>query len=42
MFKKTHLCFQEEDVEQTKVELLRLSLARNLAMAIIKEGTVET
>lgn len=33
---------QEEDVEQTKVELLRLSLARNLAMAIVKEGTVET
>ena len=31
--------FQEEDV--TKVELLRLALARNLAMAIVKEGTVE-
>uniref|UniRef100_A0AAQ4RRR2 Nuclear pore complex protein Nup85 n=1 Tax=Gasterosteus aculeatus aculeatus TaxID=481459 RepID=A0AAQ4RRR2_GASAC len=32
---------QDEDIELTKVELLRLSLARNLAMAIIKEGTVE-
>lgn len=28
-------------MELTKVELLRLALARNLAMAIIKEGTVE-
>lgn len=35
------LSFQEEDFEQTKVELLRLALARNLAMAIVKEGTVE-
>uniref|UniRef100_A0A8C7YGS4 Nuclear pore complex protein Nup85 n=1 Tax=Oryzias sinensis TaxID=183150 RepID=A0A8C7YGS4_9TELE len=33
---------QEEDVELTKVELLRLALSRNLAMAIVKEGTVET
>ncbi|MEQ2236481.1 Nucleoporin nup85 [Ilyodon furcidens] len=33
---------QQEDVEQTKVELLRLSLARNLAMAVVKEGTMET
>ncbi|KAF0032623.1 hypothetical protein F2P81_014913 [Scophthalmus maximus] len=33
---------QEEDLELTKVELLRLALARNLAMAIVKEGTVET
>lgn len=33
---------QEEDIEVTKVELLRLALARNLAMAIVKEGTVET
>ncbi|XP_053299142.1 nuclear pore complex protein Nup85 isoform X2 [Pleuronectes platessa] len=33
---------QEEDIELTKVELLRLALARNLAMAIVKEGTVET
>ncbi|XP_015258463.1 PREDICTED: nuclear pore complex protein Nup85 [Cyprinodon variegatus] len=33
---------QEEDVEQTKVELLRLSLARNLSKAIVKEGTVDT
>lgn len=33
---------QEEDVEVTKVELLRLALARNLAQAIVKEGTVET
>lgn len=32
---------QDEDMELTKVELLRLALARNLAMAIIKEGTVE-
>ncbi|CAK6964840.1 nuclear pore complex protein Nup85 [Scomber scombrus] len=32
---------QEEDIEVTKVELLRLALARNLAMAIVKEGTVE-
>lgn len=37
----TLLWFQDEDVELTKVELLRLALARNLAMAIIKEGTVE-
>uniref|UniRef100_A0A665VIU9 Nuclear pore complex protein Nup85 n=1 Tax=Echeneis naucrates TaxID=173247 RepID=A0A665VIU9_ECHNA len=36
------LPFQEEDMEQTKVELLRLALARNLAMAIVKEGTMET
>lgn len=33
---------QEEDMEVTKVELLRLALARNLAMAIVKEGTVES
>lgn len=33
--------FQDEEMELTKVELLRLALARNLAMAIIKEGTVE-
>ncbi|XP_019745339.1 nuclear pore complex protein Nup85 [Hippocampus comes] len=32
---------QEEDLEVTKVELLRLALARNLAMAIVNEGTVE-
>uniref|UniRef100_A0A8D3DGK6 Nuclear pore complex protein Nup85 n=1 Tax=Scophthalmus maximus TaxID=52904 RepID=A0A8D3DGK6_SCOMX len=32
----------DEDLELTKVELLRLALARNLAMAIVKEGTVET
>ncbi|XP_062872524.1 nuclear pore complex protein Nup85 [Trichomycterus rosablanca] len=32
---------QDEDVESTKLELLRLALARNLAMAIVKEGTVE-
>uniref|UniRef100_A0A668VFC3 Nuclear pore complex protein Nup85 n=1 Tax=Oreochromis aureus TaxID=47969 RepID=A0A668VFC3_OREAU len=36
------LSLQEEDVEVTKVELLRLALARNLAQAIVKEGTVET
>ena len=34
------MTFQDEDVEVTKVELLRLALARNLAMAIVKEGTV--
>ncbi|XP_077058242.1 nuclear pore complex protein Nup85 [Siphateles boraxobius] len=33
---------QDEDIESTKMELLRLSLARNLAMAIVKEGTIET
>ncbi|XDV12243.1 hypothetical protein PO909_000953 [Leuciscus waleckii] len=33
---------QDEDIESTKTELLRLSLARNLAMAIVKEGTIET
>lgn len=33
--------FQDEDIETTKIELLRLALARNLAMAIVKEGTVE-
>uniref|UniRef100_A0A3B1K1J9 Nuclear pore complex protein Nup85 n=1 Tax=Astyanax mexicanus TaxID=7994 RepID=A0A3B1K1J9_ASTMX len=33
--------FQDEDIESTKLELLRLALARNLAMAIVKEGTVE-
>ncbi|KAG7325967.1 hypothetical protein KOW79_010892 [Hemibagrus wyckioides] len=32
---------QDDDVECTKLELLRLALARNLAMAIVKEGTVE-
>ncbi|XP_029914044.1 nuclear pore complex protein Nup85 [Myripristis murdjan] len=32
---------QEEDIELTKVELLRLALARNLAKAIVKEGTVD-
>ncbi|TNN69321.1 Nuclear pore complex protein Nup85 [Liparis tanakae] len=32
---------QDDDIEQTKVELLRLALARNLAMAIIKEGTID-
>ncbi|XP_053087338.1 nuclear pore complex protein Nup85-like [Pangasianodon hypophthalmus] len=32
---------QDDDVESTKLELLRLALARNLAMAIVKEGTVE-
>ncbi|KAF7221082.1 nuclear pore complex protein Nup85 [Nothobranchius furzeri] len=33
---------QEEDVEVTKVEMLRLALARNLASAIVKEGTMQT
>uniref|UniRef100_A0A8C1ZVS7 Nuclear pore complex protein Nup85 n=1 Tax=Cyprinus carpio TaxID=7962 RepID=A0A8C1ZVS7_CYPCA len=32
----------DEDIESTKTELLRLALARNLAMAIVKEGTIET
>uniref|UniRef100_A0A3B3QM11 Nuclear pore complex protein Nup85 n=1 Tax=Paramormyrops kingsleyae TaxID=1676925 RepID=A0A3B3QM11_9TELE len=32
---------QEDDIEATKVELLRLALARNLALAIVKEGTIE-
>ncbi|TRY95728.1 hypothetical protein DNTS_022128 [Danionella cerebrum] len=32
---------EEEDMESTRIELLRLALARNLAMAIVKEGTVE-
>ncbi|XP_044529316.1 nuclear pore complex protein Nup85 isoform X2 [Gracilinanus agilis] len=32
---------QEDDVETTKVEMLRLALARNLARAIVKEGTLE-
>uniref|UniRef100_A0A8C6LXB5 Nuclear pore complex protein Nup85 n=1 Tax=Nothobranchius furzeri TaxID=105023 RepID=A0A8C6LXB5_NOTFU len=32
----------EEDVEVTKVEMLRLALARNLASAIVKEGTMQT
>lgn len=36
------LSFQEDDIEVTKVELLRLALARNLASAIVKEGTIET
>ncbi|XP_053494883.1 nuclear pore complex protein Nup85 [Ictalurus furcatus] len=39
-FKLEHLT-QDDDVESTKLELLRLALARNLAMAIVKEGTVE-
>uniref|UniRef100_A0A8C6LX29 Nuclear pore complex protein Nup85 n=1 Tax=Nothobranchius furzeri TaxID=105023 RepID=A0A8C6LX29_NOTFU len=33
---------KEEDVEVTKVEMLRLALARNLASAIVKEGTMQT
>uniref|UniRef100_A0A3P8VZU6 Nuclear pore complex protein Nup85 n=1 Tax=Cynoglossus semilaevis TaxID=244447 RepID=A0A3P8VZU6_CYNSE len=32
----------QDEVEKTKVELLRLAMARNLAIAIVKEGTVET
>uniref|UniRef100_A0A8C6JHG2 Nuclear pore complex protein Nup85 n=1 Tax=Melopsittacus undulatus TaxID=13146 RepID=A0A8C6JHG2_MELUD len=31
----------QDDVETMKVEMLRLALARNLARAIIKEGTLE-
>uniref|UniRef100_A0A7N6AR16 Nuclear pore complex protein Nup85 n=1 Tax=Anabas testudineus TaxID=64144 RepID=A0A7N6AR16_ANATE len=40
--KEVSLEITEEDIELTKVELLRLALARNLAMAIVKEGTVES
>uniref|UniRef100_A0A8D2LBV9 Nuclear pore complex protein Nup85 n=1 Tax=Varanus komodoensis TaxID=61221 RepID=A0A8D2LBV9_VARKO len=32
---------QDDDAETMKVEMLRLALARNLARAIVKEGTVE-
>ncbi|XP_036409393.1 nuclear pore complex protein Nup85 isoform X2 [Megalops cyprinoides] len=32
---------KDEDIEGTKIELLRLALARNLALAIVKEGTVD-
>ncbi|KAI4533909.1 hypothetical protein MG293_016928 [Ovis ammon polii] len=32
---------QEDDIETTKVEILRLALARNLARSIIKEGSLE-
>lgn len=38
---KTDQSMQDEDTETTKEELLRLALARNLARAIVKEGTVE-
>ncbi|XP_054449086.1 nuclear pore complex protein Nup85 isoform X1 [Pteronotus mesoamericanus] len=31
----------DDDIETTKVEMLRLSLARNLARAIVKEGSLE-
>lgn len=31
---------QDNSIENTKVEMLRLALARNLARAIVKEGTV--
>ncbi|GAB5581306.1 nuclear pore complex protein Nup85 isoform X4 [Prionailurus iriomotensis] len=31
----------QEDIENTKLEMLRLALARNLARAIIKEGSLE-
>ncbi|KAM9745787.1 nuclear pore complex protein Nup85 isoform 1-T1 [Menidia menidia] len=33
---------EDDDVELTNVELLRLALARNLATAIVKEGTVDS
>lgn len=33
---------QDDNHETAKVEMLRLALARNLARAIVKEGTVET
>lgn len=32
---------QDDDTETIKVEMLRLALARNLARAIVKEGTLE-
>ncbi|XP_046531860.1 nuclear pore complex protein Nup85 isoform X2 [Equus quagga] len=32
---------QDDDIETTKVEMLRLALARNLARAVIKEGSLE-
>ncbi|XP_057630542.1 nuclear pore complex protein Nup85 [Chionomys nivalis] len=32
---------QDDDIETTKVEMLRLALARNLAQAIIREGSLE-
>lgn len=32
---------QDDDIETTKVEMLRLALARNLARAIVKEGSLE-
>ncbi|XP_039596299.1 nuclear pore complex protein Nup85 isoform X1 [Polypterus senegalus] len=35
-----HPSEQEDDIEITKVELLRLALARNLASAIVQEGSV--
>uniref|UniRef100_A0AAY5KIJ7 Nuclear pore complex protein Nup85 n=1 Tax=Esox lucius TaxID=8010 RepID=A0AAY5KIJ7_ESOLU len=31
----------DRDIDTTKIEILRLALARNLAKAIVKEGTVE-
>lgn len=34
------LQLQDDDIETTKAEMLRLSLARNLARAIIKEGSL--
>uniref|UniRef100_A0A8C9VCH7 Nuclear pore complex protein Nup85 n=1 Tax=Scleropages formosus TaxID=113540 RepID=A0A8C9VCH7_SCLFO len=38
---ETELSMQEDNIEATKIELLRLALARNLALAIVKEGTLE-
>lgn len=32
---------QDDDIETTKVDMLRLALARNLARAIIREGSLE-
>uniref|UniRef100_H0WIZ5 Nuclear pore complex protein Nup85 n=1 Tax=Otolemur garnettii TaxID=30611 RepID=H0WIZ5_OTOGA len=32
---------QDDDIEATKVEMLRLALARNLARAIVREGSLE-
>ncbi|XP_010872732.2 nuclear pore complex protein Nup85 [Esox lucius] len=38
---KPDRAMQDEDIDTTKIEILRLALARNLAKAIVKEGTVE-
>lgn len=40
-YKPERLAQDDDGVECIKLELLRLALARNLAMAIVKEGTVQ-